>query len=663
MSLALRLEHAPVSLLGAYEDHCQALGLSEKAERMRLAAAGRFLAGHPDLQAWMDRPLAARLADLAQVPLAWPLITFAALSGRLRADFDLLAVKHAGRSFAPAAMALFPAGIAALRAAAARLSWAEPWTATVLRQALPLAVAVTGHAPSALTQADIDAVRAAARTSPYYTVQIRHACLSHLHSLARLLYEAHIIDTPPVHRRGDGPGNLPSRLAVVAAPEIRRVLLAYLQARRPVVRVSSIRNLASHLAAFGEFLTERYPDLTRLADLRREHIEAYCAFVPTRQWRGQRACERRIGAHSVIAELVALRGFLDDITAWGWAEAPARRLMFAGDIPQPPRELPRALAPDADAALMTAVAGLADPFARTGLTVLRGTGLRIGELLDLELTCVVSYGAAGDWLRVPLGKLNSERSVPLDAATSATIAQWTTLRGTQRALPHPRDGRMTDFLFVERGHRPSSARIEHGLADAARAAGLTGPDGDPLHVTAHQLRHTYATALANAGMSIQGLMSLLGHTTPEMTLRYATLASPALRDAYETAMGRMRPRLPITPAGKPLIPDRVQWLTSEMLKTRLAHGYCAREIAAEACPYANICENCENFITAEEFAPVLHAQLTDIQALRDDAAARGWTSETARHDRVITSLQAHERRLGLQPPARTPDPAPGPRAG
>ena len=159
------------------------------------------------------------------------------------------------------------------------------------------------------------------------------------------------------------------------------------------------------------------------------------------------------------------------------------------------------------------------------------------------------------------------------------------------------------------------------------------------------LRHTYATSLANSGMSLQGLMALLGHTTPQMTLRYATLASPALRDAYEAAMGRMRPRLPIAPAGKPIIPGRVEWLHSEMLKTRVAHGYCARELAAEACPYANICETCDNFIPAAEFVPALAAQVTDIRALRDDATARGWASETARHDRVIQALEAHLRRL------------------
>ena len=82
-----------------------------------------------------------------------------------------------------------------------------------------------------------------------------------------------------------------------------------------------------------------------------------------------------------------------------------------------------------------------------------------------------------------------------------------------------------------------------------------------------------------------------------------------------------------------------------MLKTRVAHGYCSRQFAAEACPYANICEQCDNYVTAPEFIPQLQAQLADVTALRDDAAGRGWHTEVARHSRVIASLQAHLHRL------------------
>ena len=147
-------------------------------------------------------------------------------------------------------------------------------------------------------------------------------------------------------------------------------------------------------------------------------------------------------------------------------------------------------------------------------------------------------------------------------------------------------------------------------------------------------------------MSLQALMTLLGHSSPEMTMRYAQLASPTLRIAYDQAIGKIRRRIPIAPViGGHAIPNDVEWLRSEMLKTRVAHGYCSRDLAAEACPYANICETCSNFTTTAEFIPAITAQLDDIRALRDDAEQRGWTSETARHTRVISSLEQHLRRL------------------
>ena len=45
------------------------------------------------------------------------------------------------------------------------------------------------------------------------------------------------------------------------------------------------------------------------------------------------------------------------------------------------------------------------------LLLQRACGLRIGELLDIELDCVHEVPGQGAWLKVPLGKLDSERMV------------------------------------------------------------------------------------------------------------------------------------------------------------------------------------------------------------------------------------------------------------
>jgi hypothetical protein len=130
-----------------------------------------------------------------------------------------------------------------------------------------------------------------------------------------------------------------------------------------------------------------------------------------------------------------------------------------------------------------------------------------------------------------------------------------------------------------------------------------------------------------------------------MTIHHARLSFQTRQSAYDQALGKVAPRIPVAPAGFPAVADRVSWLSAEMLETRVAHGYCARELAAEACPCANVCETCPNFVTTLELAPALEAQLDDVRVLRDDAEWRGWGSEASGHDRVIVSLERHLKRL------------------
>lgn len=642
--MTLPLAMTAGGVLDAYVKYCQLTVPARDYRRSRIKAAEDFMAAHPDLAAWMSEPLDARLAELHRRNLSWPFVAYALMAGVGRADIDFLAAKHFGHSMGQAVTALYPTEIDALVEAGKRLGMTDALRSLVTEN-LPLAVAFCGSPPAELTESALDALGEAIDATPMLTEPMRRRRKSRLFGLRRILYEAGLVDTPAVHRRNGGPAGLADRLQAVAAAEIRRTMAAYLEARATVLRPATIAKMIGALARFGEFLTAEYPQVTSLRQLERQHVEGFLVWSATRMGRGGHA-HKQVGPYVTHHAVIILRNFLDDISDWGWAQSPSRRLVFKTDIPSTPQALPRALAPDVDAAIMTQVAALTDPFARVGLTVMRHTGLRVGELLDLELDCVVDYGTAGSWLRVPLGKLNNERSVPLDDTTLGALDEWmSNHRRHQRAMSHPRHGHLADFVFVEQGRRLSPRRLQQGLKDAVVAAGLTGPDGQPLHVVSHQLRHTYATSMVNAGMSLQALMALLGHRSPEMTLRYATLASPTLRRAYEEAIGKLRPRILITPVGAPAIPERVEWLQSELLKTRVAHGYCARELVAEACPYANICETCPNFISGPEFTHALQAQLADIHVLRQDAHNRGWKSEVARHDRVIDSLQGHLRRL------------------
>jgi hypothetical protein len=237
----------------------------------------------------------------------------------------------------------------------------------------------------------------------------------------------------------------------------------------------------------------------------------------------------------------------------------------------------------------------------------------------------------GSWLKVPLGKFDTERMVPLDDETVAVIDRLVAARGPQRALRHPRNAKMVDFLMVHYGRRISQHAMRSELRRAAAEAGLDG-------ATPHQLRHTYATALVNSGVPLQHLMVLLGHQSAEMSLRYGRLFDSTVRESYERALSLAKAHLgPILPQGIP-VELNTDWRSSPLIKTRLADGYCLRTVAQGSCAYANICEHCPSLRNDASFIAVLGAQRTDTEALAADAEARSWSEEAARHHRLLERL-------------------------
>ena len=227
-----------------------------------------------------------------------------------------------------------------------------------------------------------------------------------------------------------------------------------------------------------------------------------------------------------------------------------------------PRQLPESLpAGDVDAF----VASL-----RTHRDRAMALAMLLGGLRSAEVRGLMLSDADMGRRRLPvIGKGGKERHVPVDQAFFAELAAYLRLNA-RPAWPH----RSVSSCCAARPPGSPSRRRDCAACSAAtgRRPGLSG--------SGRTACGTPTGPNSNAGMSLQALMALLGHVTPQMTIRYATLASPTLRAAYDEAMGKMRRQFTLTPAGKPIIPDKVSWLNSEMLKTRVAHGYCSRHEAA-----------------------------------------------------------------------------------
>jgi integrase len=595
-------------------------------------AARSFFARWPDPYAWAGEPLEVKLSANAATR---PLITFLTLHCRLQPGYAYLLERKFSSLWRELQGTPAGADLDRFLGAAAELGFSQRVSVAVASQVPARLLIQTGRRIDRLRPSDLqdlaDACQErAGRTGRSWSHY--KAALSHAH---RVLFHLQILPAQPA--AGAGPLTLASRLEDVAPP-VRAALVAYLERKRATCVPKTVSSLASRLMHFGVFLAQTDPALSSIAGLDRcRHIEPYlAALIDARNSKNGAV----ISAAERSRRILAVAGFLTDITEWGWEQAPARRVVFRDDIPKLPRTLPRYLPVDADRrlteALQQGIEGPGNELAACALRLQRSCGLRIGELLDLELDCVHEVPGQGAWLKVPLGKLDSERMVPLDDDILELIDHITEIRSPGRPLPHPRYGRPAQFLFTHHGRRLSQNAVRSELQRAAEAAGLG-------RTTPHQLRHTYATALVNAGVSLQALMALLGHVSAAMSLRYGRLFDATVKQEYERALTLAKQRLGATPSTRASLPladitGGADWKDTPLIKSRLAGGFCLRAPAQGACTYANICEHCPSFHSDASSLPVLAAQRIDAEALARDAEERGWISEASRHRNLITRL-------------------------
>ncbi len=197
------------------------------------------------------------------------------------------------------------------------------------------------------------------------------------------------------------------------------------------------------------------------------------------------------------------------------------------DLLEPPKlrhRLPAVLTPDEVARLITAAGQAPDRFwalrARAMLEVLYGCGLRVSELLGIELT---DLSFTDRCVRV-VGKRNKERIVPIGRYALSAVREY--LAG---ARPHYLGRRQHSGLFLNHhGRKLSRMGFLKILRQCAALAGMTR------RVTPHMLRHSFATHLLEGGADLRSVQEMLGHSTIATAQIYTHLDREYLREVYKT---------------------------------------------------------------------------------------------------------------------------------
>jgi integrase len=588
------------------------------AYRADLAAAGMF-ADNPvtsvaraffaqtGVEGWAELPLAEQCA----LPLKYRrVVGWLIVTGRVRPSADYLV---ACRPYlGDVAANLRPIFHEQFRATSAELGF-ERIVTRLQWSALAKVSALAGLSVQQLTAGAIETGReelaaAIGRHRPHsHGVKALSAALF---GAQTTLFHLGMLDTPPRKTNRDRSAERAAAWASVP-PLLAATLTGYIAQTRLSLRPATMVRVEGVLREFACWVAEHAPEVHCVADLRRRHIEAYKLHVAARP----SARGGKLTKTSLAEQLGTLRTCFERLAEWNGDDVPDAVLVFAGDLPIRDAPLPRFLDDGAFTKLLQATRADADPFVRLAVEFLARTGLRKGEFLDLTVDSVVQIGAAY-WLHVPLGKLRTDRYIPLHPQLKQLLDDWLAERPASLRSP---------FLFIEHGQRIGQGRVDRAVAKAADAAGIG-------HVNPHRLRHTLATQAINRGMSLEAIAALLGHRSMRMTLVYARIANRTVADEYFAVAEKVEalydaPReLPADAEGA-----EMRKLRAEMHRRMLGNGYCARPVGLD-CHFESICESCTFFQTTIEFRPTLQRQ-------RDDAADKGQLGRQKVFDGLLARLE------------------------
>ncbi len=230
---------------------------------------------------------------------------------------------------------------------------------------------------------------------------------------------------------------------------------------------------------------KRQPD-----HLNQDHLRTYQAYLLR---------ERKLGPRTVRLHVAALRFFFVKTL---------KRPYSLDDTPYPkaPRRLPQILSVDEVTRLIDAAGSLSH---RTMLMTLYSTGMRNAELRHLQVRDIDSRRML---IHIQHGKGGRDRYVPLSATLLSTLrVYWRWMK--------PKTWLFPGTIAGWRADKPITPKV---VWDACQSAATRA--NIQQRVSAHLLRHSYATHLLEAGADLRTIQLLLGHVKLEHTVIYLHLS-------------------------------------------------------------------------------------------------------------------------------------------
>lgn len=227
--------------------------------------------------------------------------------------------------------------------------------------------------------------------------------------------------------------------------------------------------------------------------------------------------EKNLTSRTVGRHLSCLRSFFRFLTREGYLKT---NPLTGLSSPKLEKHLPLFLTEEEVSRLIAAVIpkderGLRD---RAILETFYSSGIRISELVGLNIPDIDFIGGI---IKV-MGKGKKERIAPIGEQALSAIRDYLERRNKPQ-----------DALFLNKSKRRIGVRgVRNIVGKYIRLAGIKQG------VSAHTLRHSFATHLLNRGADLRSVQELLGHVNLSTTQIYTHLTTERLKSVYDKAHPR-----------------------------------------------------------------------------------------------------------------------------
>jgi integrase len=405
---------------------------------------------------------------------------------------------------------------------------------------------------------------------------------------------------------------------------------------------------------FLDFYVSRHPSTSGFQQLIRADIEAYLLHLKT----GVNSYGKPNSNYHIWEAIIYLQYFLEYLERASCPEAPliaVSKLIWPDDRGKKTQQkyTEEKYIPESVLYQLEQHMHELPPAYLPVVIILRASGWRIGDVLNLRYDTCLEHTTSGWWLCGDILKTDvQDHKVPLSEDIATIVAaQRDLVRGTFSEEDNP-----NRYLFPS-SHKRRKGRplYERSIRDALNrlsvACEIKNDDGIIFHFKNHAFRHTKAVELINSGMSLVHVQKWLAHLTPEMTLAYAKILDSTRRKEWEQAFAKGAVRIDVE--GRPKVVNaeqlgneqEIEWehIRHNLDAVRLTDGYCFKPKKANCPTQDSPCYTCRHFCTTPDFLLQFEKQereLHELIQLGEKAGSAIWVERnTQKLNRVLPVIQ------------------------